>query len=178
MRKGEEVNLQDWAAIAGIVGLVFVVGSAIARLFRWCIRRRDARPKEPCFGFVGEYKVGSDGVRWEKAWLQNSSERAYVHDVCCQECFPPRRPTEKHPEVARDSALELLLEGRKIKHKKFAFESQSLAPDQLVFFWVYCPLSIDAVELTVTMSVGRFCCKRSTFSAWHDVPEDDGWGGV
>lgn len=176
------MSLQDWAAIAGIVGLFFVIVPALVKLPGWFRRRRDALPEPPVVGFTEEYKVDSDGVRWVKAWVQSASARAYVHSVCCEQCIPSP-PPERFPKVARVGDLNSLprelrsLSKRKLRHNDFVFKPQYLAPKETVEFWVYCPLWIEAVGLAVTMSVGRLGYKRRTFRVWLDVPNADDPGG-
>ena len=178
------MSLQDWAAIAGIVGLFFVIVPALVKLPGWFRRRRDALPAPPVVGFTEEYKVDSDGVRWVKAWVQSTGERAYVHDVCCEQYIPSPLPPGKHPKVARVGELQSLprelrsFSKQKLRHEEFVFKPQYLAPDEPMGFWVSCPLWIEKVELAVTMSVGRLGYKRRTFSTWLDAPDADALGGI
>lgn len=178
------MSLQNWADIAGIIGLFVVVVPGLMKFPGWFRRRRDALPEPPVLGFTEECKVELHGVRWVKAWVQSTSARTYVHDVCCEQCIPSPLPPEKRPKVARVGELQSLprelrsLSKRKLRHKEFVFKPQYLAPDEPVVFWVSCPLWIEAVELAVTMSVGRLGYKRCTFSAWLDAPYADGWGGI
>lgn len=171
--------LQDGAAIATIVGLPFVVGTALVGGVGWCIKRRATLPEEPFVDFTEEYWVDSDGVRWVKGWVQSASARAYVHDVRCEQCNPSRVPPEKFPKVAKASELKSLpremrsLSKRKIRDEKFVFKPQYLTPNEPVEFWVSCPLWIKQVELAVTMSVGRFCYKKRAFPQWRNVPGPD-----
>lgn len=168
--------LQDWAAIATIIGLPFVVGTALAGGVGWFRRRRGALPEEPFVDFTEEYRVDSDGVRWVKGWVQSASARVYVHDVRCEQCIPSLVPPDKFPKVAKASELKSLpremrsLSKRKIRDEEFVFKPQYLAPNEPVEFWVSCPLSIEEVELAVTLSVGRFCYKRRTDPFWRYVP--------
>ena len=164
------------AAIATIIGLPFVVGPVLFGVVGWFRRRRDALPEEPFVDFTEVYWVDSDGVRWVKGWVQSASARAYIHDVRCEQCNPSRVPPEKFPKVAKASELKSLpremrsLSKRKIRDEKFVFKPQYLAPNEPVEFWVSCPLWIDQVELSVTMSVGRFCYKQRTVPQWRNVP--------
>lgn len=176
------MTLQDWAAIVGIVAGIVALVSALVKFLGWFRRRRDALLVPPEFGFTGEYDVDSDGVRWVKAWVQNTGARAYVHDVYCEQCIPFDIPPEKRPEVARVGELESLprelrsLSKRKLRHEEFVFRPQYLAPDEPVGFWISCPLRIEEVELVITMSIGRFGYKRRTFSEWLEVSNtDDPW---
>lgn len=178
------MTLQDWAAIVEIVVGVAAIVSALVGLLGWFRRRRDALPEPPVFGFTEERKVDLDGVRWVKAWVQSTGERAYVHDVCCEQYIPSPLPPEKHPKVARVGELQSLprelrsFSKRKLRHEEFVFKPQYLAPDEPVGFWVSCPLWIEKVELAVTMSVGRLGYKRRTFSTWLDAPDADALGGI
>lgn len=173
------MSLQDWAAIAGIVGLFFVIVPALVKLPGWFRRRRDALPEPPVVGFTEEYKVDSDGVRWVKGWMQSASARAYVHDVCCEQCSPSSVPREKFPKVAKASERKSLprelrtLSKRKMRDEEFVFKPQYLTPNEPVEFWVSCRLWIDQVELVITMSVGRFGYKQRTFPRWFNVPGPD-----
>jgi len=170
------VTLQDWDAIAGILGFFLIGGTTLAGLVGWFRRRRDALPEEPFVDFTEECWVDSDGVRWVKGWVQSASARVYVHDVCCEQCLPSSVPPEKFPKVAKAGELKSLppemrsLSKRKIRDKEFVFKPQYLTPNEPVEFWVSCPLWIEQVELVVTLSVGRFCYKRRTDLFWRYVP--------
>ena len=169
------MTLQDWAAIAGIFGAFVVVVPGIVKLPGWFRRQRDALPEPPVFIFTGECAVNSDGVRCVKVWVQSVGARAYVHDVCCEQCIPSHVPPEKFPKVAKASELKSLpremrsLSKRKIRDEEFVFKPQYLAPNEPVGFWVSCPSWIEEVELVITMSVGRFGYKQRTFPKWLDV---------
>ena len=109
--------------------------------------------------------------------MQSASARAYVHDVCCEQCLPSPVPPEKFPKVAKASELKSLppemrsLSKRKIRDEEFVFKPQYLAPNEPVEFWVSCPSWIEEIELAITMSVGRFGYKRRTDPFWRNVPD-------
>lgn len=169
--------LQDWAAIATIVGFPFVVCPVAVGVIVWFVRRCAALPEQPFVDFTAEHKVDSDGVRWVKGWIQSASTRAYVHDVCCEQCLPSPVPPDKFPKVSKASERKSLLvqmialSKRKNRDEEFAFKPQYLTPNEPVEFWVSCPLWIKEIELVITMSVGRFCYKKRTFSQWCNVPD-------
>ncbi|WP_311471015.1 hypothetical protein [uncultured Actinomyces sp.] len=174
------MSLQDWDAIAGILGFLLLVGTTLAGLVGWFRRRRDALPEPPKFGVAGDYTVDPDGVRWVTAWVQNMGARAYLHDVCCEEGISFDSPPEKCPEVARDGELESLprklrsLSKRELRHKEVVFKPLYLSAGKKVRFYVFCPPDIDQMKLVATMSIGRRGYRRCTFSAWFDVPNADG----
>lgn len=171
-----ELSLQDWAAISGILLLIFAIASGLKKIPGRFRRRRDALPEEPFVDFTEVYWVDSDGVRWVKGWVQSASARVYIHDVCCEQRIPSLVPPDKFPKVAKASELKSLpremrsLSKRKIRDEKFVFKPQYLAPNEPVEFWVSCPLWIEEIELAITMSVGRFCYKQCTFPQWRNVP--------
>lgn len=170
------MNLQDWDAIVGILGFLLLVCTTVAGLVGWFRRRRGAVPEEPFVDVTEEYWVDSDGVRWVKAWMQSASARAYVHDVCCEDCLPPPVPPDKFPKVAKAGELKSLppemrsLSKRKNRDEESVFKPQYLTPNEPVDFWVSCPVWIEGIELAITMSVGRFGYKQRTFRRWHNVP--------
>ena len=164
------------AAIAEVLRAIIDGVLGLAKLPRWFRERRDALPEEPFVDVTEEYKVDSDGVRWVKAWMQSAGARAYVHDVCCEDCLPSPVPPDKFPRVAKAGELKLLpaemrsLSKRKIRDEEFVFKPQYLTPNEPVEFWVSCPLWIEEIELAITMSVRRFCYKKRTFPQWRNVP--------
>ncbi|WP_303170326.1 hypothetical protein [Buchananella hordeovulneris] len=164
------------AAIAEVLRAIIDGVRGLAKLPRWFRERRAALPEEPFVDFTEEYWVDSDGVRWVKAWMQSASARAYVHDVCCEQCLPSPVPPEKFPKVAKASEFKSLppemrsLSKRKIRDEEFVFKPQYLAPNEPVEFWVSCPLWIEEIELAITMSVGRFGYKRRTDPFRRNVP--------
>lgn len=162
------------AAVAEVVRAIIDGVRGLAKLPRRFRERCDALPEEPFVDFTEEYWVDSDGVRWVKGWMQSAS--AYVHDVCCGRCNPPRVPPEKSPKVAKASERKSLprelrtLSKRKIRDEEFVFKPQYLTLNEPVEFWVSCPLWIVDIELIITMSVGRFGYKQRTFPRWLNVP--------
>lgn len=167
------------AAIAEVLRAIIDGVRGLAKLPRWFRERRDALPEEPFVDFTEEYRVDSDGVRWVKGWMQSASARAYVHDVCCEQCSPSPVPPDKFPKVAKASERKSLprelrtLSKREMRDEEFVFKPQFLTPNEPVEFWVSCRLWIDQVELVITMSVGRFGYKQRTFSRWFNVPGPD-----
>lgn len=165
------------AAIAEVFRAIIDGVQWLAKLPRWFRERRDALPEEPSVDVTEEYWFDSNGVRWVKAWMQSASARAYVHDVCCEDCLPSPVPPDKFPKVAKASELKSLpremrsFSKRKIRDEGFAFKPQYLTPNEPVEFWVSCPLWIKQVELAVTMSVERYGYKQRTISVWLNVPE-------
>lgn len=181
------MTLQDWANIAGIVGLPFVVGSALVGSVVWFIGRRDTLPVSAEFGVAGGGPVGSDGVRWVAVWVQNTEGRAYLHDVRCDEyAFGVSFPV-KSPEVARVDEIESLprelrsFSKRKLQHEEGVFKPQYLSAGQMELFYVSCPPEVAGLTLVATMSIGRRGRKRRVTSGWLDVPNVDdlrGFGGL
>lgn len=173
------LSLQDWAEISGILLLIFAIASGIKKIPGWFRERRGAVPEEPFVDVTEERWFASDGVRWVKARMESASARAYVHDVCCEDCLPSRVPPDKFPKVAKVGELKSLppemrsLSKRKIRDEEFVFKPQYLTPNEPVEFWVSCPLWIEEIELAITMSVGRFCYKKRTFPQWRNVPGPD-----
>ena len=176
--------LQDWAAIATIIGLPFVVGTALAGGVGWFIRRRATLPVSAEFGVAGGDPVDSDGVRWITVWVQNTEGKAYLHDVRCDEyAFGVLFPA-KSPEVARIGEIETLprelrsLSEQELQRKEGVFKPQYLSAVQVELFHVACPPEVTALTLVATMSIGRWGRKRRVTSEWLDVPNPEGPGGV
>lgn len=170
------LSLQDWAAISGILLLIFAIASGIKKIPGWFRERRGAVPEEPFVDVTEECWVASDGVRWVKVRMESASARAYVHDVCCKDCLPSHVPPDKFPKVAKAGELKSLppemrsLSKRKIRDEEFAFKPQYLTPNEPVEFWVSCPVWIEEIELVITMSAGRFGYEQCTFPRWLNVP--------
>lgn len=176
--------LQDGAAIATIVGLPFVVGTALAGGIGWCIKRRATLPVSAEYGVAGGNPVDSDGVRRVMVWVQNTEGKAYLHDVRCDEYAFGLSFPEKSPEVARIGEIETLprelrsLSNRKLRHEKGVFKPQFLSAGQIELFSVSCPPEVAALTLVATMSIGRWGRRRRVTSGWLDVPNPEGSGGV
>ena len=176
--------LQDWAAIATIIGLPFVVGTALAGGVGWFIRRRGTLPVSAEFGFTGDSLVDADGVRWEKVWLQNTGSRAYVHDVYCVEYVFGVIWPEQGPQVAKIDEIHSLprklrsLSKRKLRHEEGVFKPQYLSAGKKVQFYVSCRPEVAGLTLGATMSVGRRGRKRCITGSCLDVPKLEGSGGV
>mgnify|MGYP000849247825 FL=1 len=172
--------LQDWAAIATIIGLPFVVGPVAVGVIVWFVRRRATLPVSAEFGFTGDSLVDADGVRWEMAWLQNTGSRAYVHDVYWAEnAFGVVWP-EKSPQVAKIDEIHSLprklrsLSKRELLHEEGVFKPQYLSAGKKVRFYVFCPPEVAELTLGATMSIGRRGDQRSVCSKSFDVLHADG----
>lgn len=175
--------LQDWAAIATIIGLPFVVGTALAGGIGWFIRRRGTLPVSAEFGFTGDSLVDADGVRWEMMWLRNTGVWAYVHDVSWGE-VSHNFVLEKEPKVASIGEIGSLprelrsLSEQELRHKEGVFRPQYLRRKKTILFYVFCPSDAVAFTLVATMGIGRWGRKRFISSEWLGVPNPEGPAGV
>ena len=174
------MSLQDWDAIAGILGFLLLVGTTLAGLVGWFRRRRGTLPVSAEFGVAGLGSVGPDGVRWVTVWVQNAEGRAYLHDVRCDEyAFGPEL-LEKSPQIARIDEIESLprelrsLSKRELQRKEGVFKPQYLSAGQMEMFYVSCPPEVAALTLVATMSIGRRGPKRRITSEWLNVLDADG----
>ena len=172
--------LQDWAAIATIVGFPFVVGPVAVGVIVWFVRRRATLPVSAEFGFTGDSLVDADGVRWEMAWLQNTGSRAYVHDVYWVESVFGVVWPEKSPQVAKIDEIHSLprklrsLSKRELLHEEGVFKPQYLSAGKKVRFYVFCPSEVAELTIGATMSIGRRGDQRSVCSKSFDVLHADG----
>ena len=177
------MSLQDWDAIAGILGFLLVVGTTLAGLVRWFIRRIDALPVSAECGFTGDSLVDADGVRWEMMWLRNTGSRAYVHDVSWGEVAYDFVLEEK-PKVASIGEIGSLprelrsLSEQELRHKEGVFRPQYLRRKKTILFYVSCPPGVGEFKLVATMGIGRWGRKQSITSEWLDVPNPEGPAGV
>lgn len=176
------MNLQDWDAIAGILGFLLLVCTTVAGLVGWFIRRRAALPVSAEFGVAGADPVRPDGVRWVTVWLQNTGSRAYLHDVCCEDYVFGVEFPETIPQVARIDEIESLprklrsLSKRRLRHEEGVFKPQYLSAGQVELFYVSCPSEVAGFTLVATMSIGRRGPKQCVTSGYLNALDvDDLW---
>lgn len=174
-----ELGLQDWNAIAGILGFLLLVGTTLAGGVGWFIRRRRTLPVSAEFGVAGGGHVDSDGVRRVTVWLQNTGSRAYLHDVCCEDYMFGVEFPETIPQVARIDDIESLprklrsLSKRRLRHEEGVFKPQYLSAGQMELFYVSCPSEVAGFTLVATMSIGRRGPKQCVTSGYLNALDVD-----